>query len=114
MAATALTKNSAGPTGLTVNDKYGSADVTNGNTAQTGTGVFLLIKNTGSSATATLAYPGKYDGDQTVAGRAFTITATTGESVIPLRDVYRDPVTGLASITYSAGATLSVCVVAVP
>jgi hypothetical protein len=109
--ATALTKNPVGSAGLAV--PFTTADTASGNTAPTGSGVFLLIKNTGTSATVTIAYPSKYDGDQTVTGRTFTVAATTGESVIPLRDIYKDPATGLAAITYSGG-TLSVCVVAVP
>jgi hypothetical protein len=99
------------PTGLQLT--FTAADAA-GNTAPTGQGVFLLVKNSGASATAILAYPNKYDGDQTVTGRSFTIAATTGESVIPLRDIYRDPATGLASITYTGAASLTVCVVAVP
>lgn len=109
----ALSKNSVGPAGLAVAGLFGAANA-GGDTAQTGSGVFLLVKNSGASATVTLAYPNKYDGDQTVTGRAFTIAATTGESVIPLRDVYRDPATGVAAITYTGAATLTVCVVQVP
>jgi hypothetical protein len=109
----ALTKNPVGPAGLAVQAAFVAATV-GGDTAPTGTGVFLLVKNSGASATVTLAYPNKYDGDQTVTGRSFTIAATTGESVIPLRDVYKDPATGLAAITYTGAATLTVCVVAVP
>jgi hypothetical protein len=108
-----LTKNPVGPAGLAVQGSFVAANA-GGDTAPTGAGVFLLVKNSGASATVTLAYPNKYDGDQTVTGRAFTITATTGESVIPLRDIYRDPATGVAAISYTGAATLTVCVVAVP
>jgi hypothetical protein len=77
--------------------------------------MFLLVKNSGTSATVQINYPSKYDGDQTVTGRSFTIAAGPGaESVIPLRDIYRDPATGVASITYTGAASLTVCVVAVP
>jgi hypothetical protein len=111
---TALTKNSAGPAGLRVDNLFTAADAT-GNTAPTGSGVELRVKNgSGSAVTVTVAYPNKYDGDQTVTGRAHTVPATTGEFTIPLRDVYRDPTTGLASITYSSATTVTVCVVAVP
>ena len=109
----ALAKNPVGPAGLAVQALFAAASA-GGDTAPTGQGVFLLVKNSGSSATVMLAYPNKYDGDQTVTGRSFTIAATTGESAIPLRDIYKDPTTGLASITYTGAATLTVCVVAVP
>lgn len=110
----ALVKNSAGSNGLTVNALYVNATVS-GDTAPTGTGVFLLVTNTaGSPITVTIAYPIKYDGDQTVAGRVFTVAATTGESVIPLRDIYRDPATGVAALTYSSITNTKVCVVQVP
>lgn len=109
----ALVKNVVGPAGLAVQASFTAANA-GGDTAPTGSGVFLLVKNTGSSATVTLAYPNKYDGDQTVAGRAFTIAATTGESVIPLRDIYKDPATGVAAISYTGAASLQVCVVAIP
>jgi hypothetical protein len=108
-----IPKNSAGITGLRLDDKFQAAAA--GDTAQTGQGVALLVKNgSGSAVTVTLAYPGKYDGDQTVTGRAHTVPATTGEFAIPLRDVYKDPSTGVASITYSATTTVTVCVVQLP
>jgi hypothetical protein len=111
---TALTKNSAGPAGLRVDNLFTAADAT-GNTAPTGGGVFLLVKNAaGSSITATMNYPKKYDGDQTLTGRVHTVPATTGEFFIPLRDEYRDPATGLASVTWSSATSVTVCVVAVP
>lgn len=110
----ALTKNSVGPAGLAVQAAFVAASA-GGDTAPTGAGVFLLVKNAaGSTVTVTIAYPNKYDGDQTVAGRTFTVAATTGESVIPLRDVYKDPATGLAAITYSSATSVTVAVVAVP
>lgn len=112
MAATPLTKQSAPYGGVA--PSFSAADAANGNSAPTGSGIFLIAKNTGASATVTLAYPTKYDGDQTVTGRPFTIAATTGESIIPLRDVYRDPVTGLAAITYTSASGVTVAVVAVP
>lgn len=110
----ALTKNSVGATGLRVDNLFVSASA-GGDTSPTGSGVFLLVKNgAGSSTTVTIAYPSKYDGDQTVTGRAFTVAATTGESVIPLRDIFKDPTTGLAAITYSSATSVTVAVVAVP
>lgn len=109
--ATLLVKNSVGAAGLALAPT--AADGT-GNTAPTGSGVFLFVKNgSGSSMTVTLAYPNKYDGDQTVSGRT-TAVAAAAETVIPLRDVYRDPATGLATITYSLATSVTVAVVAVP
>jgi hypothetical protein len=108
-----IPKTSAGITGLRIDNVFQAAAA--GDTAQTGSGVFLVVKNgSGVSVTVTLAYPGKYDGDQTVSGRAHTVPATTGEFLIPLRDVYKDPTAGVASITYSATTTVTVCVVQVP
>lgn len=108
-----IPKNSVGITGLRIDTLFQPAAA--GDTAQTGSGVFLAVKNgSGSSVTVTLAYPSKYDSDQTVTGRAHTVPATTGEFLIPLRDVYKDPSTGVASISYSATTTVTVCVVAVP
>ena len=110
--ATALTKNPVGSAGLALT--FPAADAT-GNTAPTGSGVFLLVKNGGgSSINVLLAYPSKYDGDQTVSNRSIAVAAGA-ETVIPLRDIYKDPSTGVASITYSATPTsVTVCVVAVP
>lgn len=108
-----IPKNPAGITGLRIDTLFQPAAA--GDTAQTGSGVVLAVKNgSGSSVTVTVGYPNKYDGDQTVTGRAHTVPATTGEFLIPLRDVYRDPTTGTAAITYSATTTVSVLVVAVP
>src|SRR5256885_1235822 len=106
----ALTKNSVGSAGLAVTPVFTAANA-GGDIAQTGSGVFLLVKNSGASATVTIAYPNKYDGDQTVTGRAFTIAATTGESVILLWDIYWDPATGVVAIIYTGVVTLIVVVV---
>lgn len=108
-----IPKNAAGISGLRIDNLFQAAAA--GDTAQTGSGVFLVVKNgSGSAVTVTLAYPGKYDGDQTVTGRAHSVPATNGEFLIPLRDIYKDPTTGVASITYSATTTVTVCVVSVP
>lgn len=109
----ALPKNPVPVAGLRVDNLFLNASA-GGDTAPTGAGVFLLVKNaSGASVTVTIGYP-PFDGSQTVTGRAFTVAATTGESVIPLRDIYRDPSTGVASITYSATTSVTVCVVSVP
>lgn len=106
----ALTTNVVGNTGLRIDNLFVAAN-SGGDDCATGAGVELHVKNSGTSATVTLAYPGKYDGDQTVSGRTFTIAATTGHSVIPVRDIYRDPTTGRASISYSSATNLTVAVI---
>jgi hypothetical protein len=71
----------------------------------------LLVKNgSGSPITVTLVTPGNVDGDLAIADRAVVVAAgvTTG---IPVTDRYMDPVTGLASITYSAVTTVTVAVI---
>ena len=109
-----IAKTSVGIAGLRIDTGFTAANA-GGDAAATGSGVALLVKNTGSSITLTMAYPKKYDGDRTLTGRDHTIPATTGEFVIPLRDEYRDPATGLASWTYSATPTgVTVAVVSVP
>lgn len=82
-----------------------------GDKAPTGPGYFLVAKNTtGSSITMTIALPGTDINGQPRPDTPYTVAATTGEVWAPLPDSYRDPVSGLAEITYSA-AGLSVSVV---
>ncbi len=107
----ALTTTVVPNTGLRIDNLFVAA-AGGGDTCETGARVELHAKNTsGSPITITLAYPGKYDGDQTVSGRTFVVAATTGHSVIPVRDIYRDPATGRAAITYSGVTNLTVAVV---
>lgn len=110
----ALTTRVVGNTGLRVDDKFTAAGA-GGDDCATGRGVFLLVKNTsGSAVTVTLATPQTVDGDLAVADRTFSVAATTGEHCIPVSDLYRDPATGRAAITYSATTNVTVCVVRVP
>lgn len=109
----ALTTNVVSHAGLRVDNLFAAA-AGGGDTCQTGKGVSLLVKNTGTSATVTLATPSTFDGDLAIADRTFTIAATTGESCIPVPDIYRDPATGRAAITYSSATNLTVCVVRTP
>ena len=84
-------------------------------TAETGGGVFLVVKNaSGSSITVTVATPETFDGDLALADRTVTVAATTGQSFIPLTARYRDSSTGLATITYSATTSVTVGVFRVP
>lgn len=87
-----------------------------GDDCATGDGVFLVVQNTNAATrTVTLATPQVIDGDLAVADRSFTIPATTGLSVIPVPDLYRNPATGRAAITYAPDVTgLKVCAVRVP
>ncbi|WP_432169054.1 hypothetical protein [Streptomyces sp. 1222.5] len=88
----------------------------NGDTAACGQGTFLLVKNgSGSAVTVTLATPGQVDGRLAIADSTFSVGATTGLGIIPLiPGLYADPSTGLATITYSATASVTVAVVRVP
>ncbi len=107
----ALTTNVVPNTGLRIDNLFAAASG-GGDTCETGAGIELHVKNGGGSpVTVTLAYPGKYDGDQTVSGRTFVVPITTGHTVIPVRDVYRDPATGRAAITYSGVTSVTVAVV---
>ncbi|TQS29130.1 hypothetical protein [Microbispora sp. KK1-11] len=107
----ALTTTVVPNTGLRIDNLFVAAGGS-GDTCETGAGVNLIVKNgAGSSVTVTVAYPQKYDGDQTVSGRTFTVPATSGEFVIPVRDIYRDPATGRASVTYSSATSVTVAVV---
>lgn len=107
----ALTATVVPNAGLRIDTLFAAASG-GGDTCPTGAGVNLIYKNgSGAPITVTLAYPGKYDGDQTVSGRTFSVPATTGEFVIPVRDIYKDPTTGVASITYSGVTTLTVACV---
>lgn len=84
-----------------------------GDTAATGAGVLLVVKNAdAASHTVTLATPQVVDGDLAVADRTVTVAAGTTQ-VIPLTATYRDPATGLASITYDGVTSVSVAVVRV-
>lgn len=85
-----------------------------GDTAPTGTGTFLLVRNTGTLATFTIPTPGTIEGDLTpLPSRVVTVPITTGLAIIPLTDTHRDPATGLATINFSGG-TIKAIVVRVP
>lgn len=89
---------------------------TNGDTAACGSGTFLYVKNANAAAcTVTLATPGQVDGRLAIADSTFTVAASTGIGLIPLiASLYADPTTGLATITYSVTASVTVAVVRVP
>jgi hypothetical protein len=85
-----------------------------GDTAQTGSGTYLAVKNAdASSHTVTLAVPATVDGDLTITSRAVVVAA--GKTwFIPLTDRYRNPSTGRAAITYDAVTSVTVGVFRVP
>lgn len=111
----ALTTNAVPKEGLRI-DTLLAAAAGGGDTAQTGSGIVLVVENkSGGALTALFATPGTVDGDLAVADRTLSIPATTGLSFFPLRDLYRDPATGRAAITYPGGVTsLKVAVIRVP
>lgn len=97
------------PTGTALN--FTAAAVSGGDTCATGSDVRLFVKNgSGSSIIVTLATPGTVDGDLAIADRAVSVAAGA-TTAVPMTDLYRDPTTGVASITYSATTTVTVAVV---
>ena len=81
-------------------------------TMETGAGVYLIVKNANAGAcTVTLTTPGTIDGDLAIADRVVTVTATVGYWIIPVLSTYRDPATGLATVTFSPTATVTACVI---
>jgi hypothetical protein len=103
----ALTTNNIPVAGLRIDNLFVAA-AGGGDTAETGPGTDLIVKTTGTLTTVTVATPETFDG-LALADRTFT-TVATGESKIPLTQRYRDPTTGVASITYSSVTGVTVCV----
>ncbi|WP_329214798.1 hypothetical protein OG352_05195 [Streptomyces sp. NBC_01485] len=99
-------------TGVRFDDKLVAA-AGGGDTAQTGAGIFLAVKNADSgSHTVTIATPETVDG-LAVADRTMAVAA--GQTfVIPLTDRYRNPSTGRAAITYDGVTSVTVGVFRVP
>ncbi|MEU6552113.1 hypothetical protein ABZ915_17780 [Streptomyces sp. NPDC046915] len=87
-------------------------------TAATGAGTFLVVRNkSGAAVTVTVTTPGQVDGRLAIADSVSpNVVATDGVGIIPLPTaLYADPTTGLATIAVSApGATVLVGVVRVP
>jgi hypothetical protein len=104
----ALTTNVIPVAGLRIDNLF-TAAAGGGDDAETGAGVDLIVKTTGTLTTVTIATPETFDG-LALADRTFT-TAATAESKIPLpSNRYRDPTTGRATITYSSVTGVTVCV----
>ncbi|SMF86124.1 hypothetical protein [Streptomyces sp. Amel2xC10] len=107
----ALTTQVVPLAGLRFDDKLVAAAGA-GDTAQTGAGVFLAVKNADSgSHTVTIATPGTVDG-LAIADRAVAVPA--GQTfLVPLTDRYRDPSTGRAAISYDGVTSVTVGVIRV-
>jgi hypothetical protein len=91
---------------------YASA-ASGGDQAPVGEKLVLHVRNgDATSKTVTVATPGTVD-DLAVADAAQTIPAS-GAAFIPLKNAFRDPATGRASITYSAVTSVTVAVLQLP
>lgn len=89
-----------------------AAATAGGDQAQTGEDKILLVRNGDAAAhTVTLVTPGNVD-NLAIADRA-VVVAAGAQAVIPLQDIYRDPVTNLAALTYDAVANVTVAVLQV-
>lgn len=88
----------------------GVAAAGGGDAAETGRGNGLWVNNGGGSpVTVTIAVPAGLSGYPGLAYANNAVTVTNGTAkLIPLPGEYRDPVTGLATITYSAVTTVTV------
>ncbi|MEI5520660.1 hypothetical protein WB388_08600 [Streptomyces brasiliscabiei] len=102
----ALATNVVPLAGLRSDDKLVAA-AGGGDTAQTGSGVFLRVANADASPhTVTLVTPGTVDG-LAIADRAVVVPA--GQTFdIPVTDRYRNPSTGRAAITYDGVTDVTV------
>lgn len=83
-----------------------------GDTCRVGAHLTLIVKNaSGSSITVTMTPQGTLPTGATYPTKVYTVPATTGEQWIPLLDLYADPSTLQATITYSATASVTRAVV---
>lgn len=73
---------------------------------------FLHVFNaSGGSITVTLVTPATVDTTLAVGDRAVVVAAGTNQMISVPAELYRDPTTGLASITYSGVTTLTVAAI---
>lgn len=73
---------------------------------------FLHAKNgSGGPITVTLVTPATVDNTLAVGDRAVVIAAGTDQMIAVPDSLYRDPTTGLASITYSGVTSLTVAAI---
>ncbi|MET9999832.1 hypothetical protein ABZ069_23160 [Streptomyces microflavus] len=84
-----------------------------GDTAPIGTNLLLhVINGGGAPVTLTIVTPGTADG-LAIADTAKAIAAGAS-AFVPLRPVYRNPVTGRAALTYSGVTSVTVAVLQLP
>lgn len=84
-----------------------------GDTAPIGTNLLLhVINGGGSPVTLTIVTPGTSDG-LAIADTERTIAAGAA-AFVPLRPVYRNPVTGRAALAYSGVTSVTVAVLQMP
>lgn len=77
-----------------------------------GRNVFAVYKNTnGVARNVTVVVPGNTTYGQLMPDPIINLPLTTGEKWIPLRLEYRDPVTGLATLTLDATPGVTVAIV---
>lgn len=83
-----------------------------GDTARVGAHMTLIVKNaSGAPITVTLTPPSTLPTGSAYPPKVYTVPATNGEQWIPLLEVYADPATGQASVSYSATASVTRAVV---
>ncbi len=89
-----------------------TAAATGGDEAETGTRVFLVVKNAnaGSTRDVTIAGQGVLETGDAYPDKVYTVPIS-GEVWVPLLGVYRDSTTGRAAITYSTEVDLTVAAV---
>jgi hypothetical protein len=87
---------------------------TTGDTCATGAGVFLLVQNgSGAPINVVMTTPSVIDGDLSVADRTIAV-ADSKTAIIPVPALYRNPATGLATVTCSSVTTVKIACVRVP
>lgn len=75
--------------------------------------LFLVVNNGGgASITATVVTPGDLPTGDAYPDKAYTVAAG-GQAWIPLLDLYADPITGLATVNYSATASVTAAYVGI-
>lgn len=84
-----------------------------GDACEVGDDIYVQIKNTGASTTVTFAIPASASTYPNVVytNLAVVVPATTGDKLIgPVSALFKDPTTGLCTITYSqvTGITVGV------
>lgn len=107
----ALTAQSFPPAGAAITYATGAGTLTTtGNTAPTGPGIALLVKNgSGAGISVNLTVPATVTLDGMAQTTPFVVNVAAGaDAIIPLRaQRYADPVTGLATFGFTAVTTVS-------